>query len=509
MKSEMRAVQNQSDSRKAVMQERTRMRFTKAFLPVGAFLWAASFLVAGQASAAELRIGAVTVDITPDRPVALDGYRNMRISKKCETPLTATALALESRDADKVLDQAIIVSCDIIAIREGIAEKVRDKAKSRLPDFEINKLFLTATHTHAAPVTQEGKYTLPDGGIMHPAEYAEFMTGKAADAAVEAWQSRRPAKVGWGQGQAVIAQNRRAVYADGTAKMFGPTNSKDFRCIEGYEDHNLDVLFFWDAQERLVATAINVPCPAQEGGATAIDANWWHLVRQALRARYGNDLHVLGWTGAGGDQTSKLMYGAAADARMRKLRGDLSRLDELARRIVQGWDDAYEGAKKDIRGDVPLGHCVKMIELPWRKVTEAEADEARREAAKYAKDPAQRWNQGWHQRVVDRYEAQQAGTAGAFQMELHVLRLGDVAITTNEFELFTDYGVQIKARSPAVQTFVIQLTGSAGYLPSERAVRGGGYSAVIQSSRVGPEGGQVLVDRTVESIKAFWKPTAE
>lgn len=89
-------------------------------------------------------------------------------------------------------------------------------------------------------------------------------------------------------------------------------------------------------------------------------------------------------------------------------------------------------------------------------------------------------------------------------MELHVLRLGDVAIATNEFELYTDYGVQIKARSPAVQTFVIQLTGSAGYLPTERAVRGGGYGAVIQSSRVGPEGGQVLVDRTVDRIRSMW-----
>jgi hypothetical protein len=143
--------------------------------------------------------------------------------------------------------------------------------------------------------------------------------------------------------------------------------------------------------------------------------------------------------------------------------------------------------------------------LIYRKVTEAEAAEARREAAKYAGDPAQRWNYRWHQGVVERYEAQQAGTEGPYAMELHVLRLGDVAIATNDFELYTDYGVQIKARSPAVQTFVIQLAGSAGYLPTERAARGGGYGAVIQSSRVGPEGGQVLVDRTVEAIEALWK----
>ena len=56
-----------------------------------------------------------------------------------------------------------------------------------------------------------------------------------------------------------------------------------------------------------------------------------------------------------------------------------------------------------------------------------------------------------------------------------------------------------------MQTFVIQLTGPGGtYLPTERAVEGGGYSAVIQSNRVGPEGGQMLVERTVEAINALW-----
>ena len=52
-------------------------------------------------------------------------------------------------------------------------------------------------------------------------------------------------------------------------------------------------------------------------------------------------------------------------------------------------------------------------------------------------DPAQRWNYRWHQAVVERYEAQQAGAEAAYKLELHTLRLGDVAIATNEFELFT------------------------------------------------------------------------
>jgi hypothetical protein len=133
-----------------------------------------------------------------------------------------------------------------------------------------------------------------------------------------------------------------------------------------------------------------------------------------------------------------------------------------------------------------------------------EAAHARMEAARFREDPAERWNYLWNQSVALRHELQQSRPTGTAPMELHVLRLGDIAIATNEFELFTDFGVQMKARSPALQTFVGELTGSAGYLPSERAVRVGGYSAVPQSSRVGPDGGQVLVEHTVQAMTALW-----
>ena len=86
-----------------------------------------------------------------------------------------------------------------------------------------------------------------------------------------------------------------------------------------------------------------------------------------------------------------------------------------------------------------------------------------------------------------------------------MIRLGDIAIATNPFELYLDYGLQMKARSKAEQTFVVQLTAGRGiYLPTARAVAGGGYSAMISDNIVGPEGGQILVDRTVELINGMW-----
>lgn len=90
-------------------------------------------------------------------------------------------------------------------------------------------------------------------------------------------------------------------------------------------------------------------------------------------------------------------------------------------------------------------------------------------------------------------------------MEFNILRIGDIGICTNSFELFTDYGIQIKARSKALQTFIIQLAGPGMYLPTERAVKGGHYSAIVQSNRVGPEGGEILVDSTLEILNSLWR----
>ncbi len=110
----------------------------------------------------------------------------------------------------------------------------------------------------------------------------------------------------------------------------------------------------------------------------------------------------------------------------------------------------------------------------------------------------------WYETTVKRFDRQKTNPKPTYEIELHVVRIGDVAVCTNSFELFTDYGIRMKARSKAVQTFVVQLAGPGTYLPTEKAVRGGHYSAVVHSSLVGPEGGDVLVDRTVHIINSLW-----
>ena len=90
--------------------------------------------------------------------------------------------------------------------------------------------------------------------------------------------------------------------------------------------------------------------------------------------------------------------------------------------------------------------------------------------------------------------------------EIHIVRFGDVAIATNPFELFLNYGNKIRARSKAKQTFLIQLScGADGYLPTEKAEKGGHYSANVSSGITGHEGGNLLVRSTLEHINKMFE----
>ncbi len=75
---------------------------------------------------AELSIGTASADITPDEPVPLTGYRSVRISRSVHSRCTANVLALEARVGDEVVDQAIMVSCDLCVIRPGIQRIAND-----------------------------------------------------------------------------------------------------------------------------------------------------------------------------------------------------------------------------------------------------------------------------------------------------------------------------------------------------------------------------------------------
>jgi hypothetical protein len=474
--------------------------------------------------AGEVSIGWATADITPAEPAALCGQFHLRISTRVNDPLTATALAVETRDANGVVDQAVLVSADVACVRRSDLERVRALVKARVGDLDPAKIILSATHTHTAPALVDAReenihphdlmatfvYRVPAKGVTQPADYAEFFAARVADAVVEAWKHRKGGGVSWSLAYAVVGHNRRARYADGHSLMYGQTDRPEFDTFEGTTDPGVELLFTWDAAGKLTGVAVNLACTSQEvENADYVSADFWHDVRLELRKRHGEGLFLLPLCGAAGDQSPHLLFRRQAEATLRKRKGGLTARQEIGRRIAAAVAEGLELARGDIRRQVPFTHKVQLAALPVRKVTQQEyvaAGKARQDLEAKGLDGLDspeyiqwRMNRG----IVARYEAQDK--LPFCPTEVHALRLGDIALATNPFELYLDYGLRMKARSPAEQTFIVQLACDAlGYLPTERGVEGGHYSAEIMSNIIGPEGGRVLVERTVESLNALW-----
>jgi hypothetical protein len=112
----------------------------------------------------------------------------------------------------------------------------------------------------------------------------------------------------------------------------------------------------------------------------------------------------------------------------------------------------------------------------------------------------------WCEGVKVRWDSERVQAKLPF--EVHVLRLGEVALATNPFEYYLDFGIRIKARSPAVQTFLVQLAGAGTYVPSERSVAGRSYGSVPASTPIGPEGGCELAEWTLAALCDVWETCA-
>ena len=83
-----------------------------------------------------LPAGWAMTSITPEQPVALAGQFHKRISERVESPCPATVLAIEPRKRKQSLEQAIMVSCDLVLIADHLQPRLRKMLAGRLPGFD-------------------------------------------------------------------------------------------------------------------------------------------------------------------------------------------------------------------------------------------------------------------------------------------------------------------------------------------------------------------------------------
>lgn len=463
----------------------------------------------------QLTIGWARGDITPPRKTLVQGQFHTRISDKVVSPLTATALALEVKGESGPGEQAVFLSCDLPA--EGFKDDLRRAIAGRCPGLDPDKLTVNATHTHNAPCVRSGFYDEPenDPEFMKPDEYRLWLAARLADVVERAWASRRPGSFARGFGYAVVGRCRRAVYADGSAQMYGQTNRPEFRGFESCDDHAVNMLFTYDSVGDLTGIVVNLACTSQcEENGEFFSSDFWHNVREGIAARRGAGVHLLPLCAPAGDMSPHLLSDKKEEADLRARMG-VEAKGIVARRILAAVDEGLATASPREARPV-FAHEIRRWRLPRLKVTDAEYAIEKRIPAMTPEERARQhyafqriWPFGPVCHLVSRYEQQ--GDRPMHDVESHIIRLGDVVFATNPFELFVEFGTQIRCRSQALQTFLVQLADGSGngfYLPTQRALDGGHYSAQIKSCWVGPEGGQMLVEETVRAINGLFQGAA-
>lgn len=479
--------------------------------------------------------------LVPAKKVRIAGQFYERISEYVETEITATAMAIESNG-----DSAIIVSADITSATAELIAKSGEKLKKLIPDFPVEKLIVGATHTHTSilytkgssmhvrvlsefmPEDKEYKNLVDaDDGILTADEAIEWISDKIAFAAKKAWDSKKPAMYANEFGRAVVGFCRRVEYDDDTAQMWGDTNTANFRALEGGNDSGVELLYMFDENKKLTGVVANIACPSQTlEHRSFLSADYWGYVKENLRKEFGDDIYLLAMGGAGGDQCPRDLvrwvnpetpindpnidrpdyFERKAGPSMFDIKG----CKQIAKRVSNEIISVYEDIEV-IRDEIEFEHKPMVLDLPLRRATKTEYNNAVRELEYYCSKNSEgdsfdfRDSAKMHvyAGTIERFREQQFKEV--VPTEVHVIRFGDVAITTNPFELFLDYGNQIKARCRCRQTFVMQLTGPClGYLPTEKAEKNGHYSAYISSGHVGHEGGDILVRTTIAEVNKMF-----
>ncbi|MBE5743504.1 MAG: hypothetical protein E7358_02170 [Clostridiales bacterium] len=492
---------------------------------------------------AKIKFGWAEESIMPNKKIKLAGQFYERVSNGVDTEITVTAFAVESGD-----DQMIICSCDLGGIGVSLNRQVKEMLKDKLP-ISVDKVIISATHTHASHVytqsnelygphlsgnslqylsklmPEDMKYVphVSSEDCMNPNDARDLIANAIVTAVLKAWENRSEGLYQNAFGRAVIGMNRRVCFDDGSAAMWGDTNSANFEMLESGNDSGIELIYIYDTNKNLTGVVANVACPSQVmEHRNLISADYWGQLKLYLDKKFGRKIFVLGLCSAAGDQCPRDMIRwvngetPVDDPNIERLdyierradpsMFDLSGLKVVGRRLANEVIGVYEDLGDDFKDEGILVHETFTLKMPLRRVTKKEYNESVEKIQNFIdKNKGKNINYRDNARLhiyagnAVRYELQH--TTDTYDNEIHIVRFGDIAIATNPYELFLDYGNRIRARSRAKQTILIQLAcGSFGYLPTERAENGSHYSAYVSSGYTGHIGGDLLVRETVSRI---------
>ena len=465
------------------------------FLLVAAVSLAAVSASAEAADEKPFLAGAATSNITPWLGDGLVGnFGTPPPAKYVHDELHARCFVLD----DGATRIALVVIDNIYVSRE-----VLDEAKRQVTEatgLPADRMLMSGTHTHSS-VSARWPNPLQPGKEF--TEYQRLVAHRIADGVRCAIYNLQPARIAWGTadlpGQVFC---RRWLLKPGAelfnpfgepdrAKM-NPGNRPDLLKPAGPVDPQIAFLAIETADGRPLGLLANYSLHYVGGtGPNHISADYFGAFADRIQQLLGADRLDPPFVGAMSNGTSGNInnndYSKPGEKR--------ERYEQIRRVADQCAQAVFEQYKKLTWHDrVPLAMRQRELELAVRKPTPAQLEHARKVLA----DPDRR-DQFPHERNYAARAIQQLEAPEAVRVMLQSVRIGELGIFAIPFEVFSEIGLELKARSPLKPSFTIELAnGGYGYLPTPEQHKLGGYETWLGTNKVEEQASVKIVDALLE-----------
>lgn len=425
--------------------------------------------------------GTAWEDITPDHPLPLLGQMHVRLGQYTHDPLTVNAVVFADGE-----QRLALISIDVCLLPDGLVRSLQ-QAIATVTGLPPTAIVLAATHTHVAPCTTNQLV-----GEAAP-EFLARLEQAAINAVQNALADLEPVALYAGRGYLEqMGWNRRGMRRDGSCHMYWGSWKEDFVGIEGPRDGEVGVIWAAkaDGQVKVVIPSFATHPNCVEGE-SYYSADLPGQVRRVLRATLGEALGVIYLTGAAANTAPSIM--------------------ENNPQNQQPW----RGESGLVRSGLYLGG--EILKVIANQTTPMPEPSLRHEQTEL-QVPMREWD-SWADltefggAMQTYFEQSQADWPTLLRednpvsVRLHVIRLGDAAICCNPAELYVEFGLAMKQRSPARVTLIAELSdGWCGYVPTPEAIRHGGYSAATNRyTRLLPEAGWIITETTHQMLHNVFK----
>ncbi|MBC7223355.1 MAG: hypothetical protein H5T59_03630, partial [Anaerolineae bacterium] len=284
-----------------------------------------------------------------------------------------------------------------------------------------------------------------------------------------------------------LAFNRRLLGPDGRVSTYKPDTQPQGIRPAGPVDERVRVLYVESADGRPLAAVVNFGLHPDTIGGSRISADYPGVLAAALAEEVGGGLEVLFLNGPCGDINH-----------LDPKRPGASYAPENAQRIGRALAAQAHRALREARWvegeDLRAGR--EEVALRVREPAPGQVEAARAVVERHQGEPT---------REVVRAQGllEVAARAGEpFTTWVSALALGDAAFVGLPGEVFTAWGLLLRARSPFRWTGIAELVNDyVGYLPTEEAFAQGGYETELCHGSFAEQGaGRKLVDAALRLL---------